>query len=378
MILNGEQIAKLLEQNLANYAVKNSDPIETKRKFKETSDKLRPPFAVDIDRIVYLKANNRLVGKTQVVTPRSSDHAENRFTHEEKVVRIARQMARSLQLNEDLVEAISKGHDLGHPPFGHGGEAALNECMQKFDLSFEHNEHSLRIVTKLPNIYHDFRGINPTHALVEGLQKHRTEYDQPEKNYKGLSLEAQIVNLADQIAYNAHDLENGLNSKILKLSQVQNLEIVKQAHEMLEERKDPTKSPQRYASMITKIMVQSAMHQLAQNLQKNKIETLKDVYQTKEDLIQFDPETEEKVSKLRNTLLNNYYLSPSVQNQVKIGQNIIKKLFDFYMMHPDQMPDDRQANQIADEPKRAIIVKDYIAGMTDNFAKEQFQKHALS
>ncbi len=221
MFISNSKLQKSQDSHLAPYAQKNSN--SQGRKYREKKDPLRLPFQRDRDRIIHAKAFRRLHGKTQVFRALHGDHFRSRLTHTLEVSQIARDIARNLQLNEDLAEAIALAHDLGHTPFGHAGEEALNEIMQKFGESFEHNRQSRRVVESIEQKYPDFPGLNLTYETLDGLIKHRTPYDKGELGQS--SLEAQIVNIADSIAYNAHDVDDGLRGNIIHINQFRKLKI---------------------------------------------------------------------------------------------------------------------------------------------------------
>ncbi len=341
------------------YAVKNSTC--KGRPNAEPLDKLRTPFQVDRDRVLHSKPFRRLKDKTQVFTPSSGAHFRDRLTHTLEVSQIARSLARNLGVNEDLAEVIALAHDLGHTPFGHAGEDVLNECMQKHGLDYEHNEQSRQIAESL----------NLTFETLEGLQKHQTPYDQVNNRFVAATIEAQIVNVADEIAYYCHDLDDGLRSKILHLKQVSKLDLWQMAKQDLDIKADR----QKIISNLMKLLIQDLLTQSANNI--NGVNSLDDVYNSKTVLVSFSKEIKSKIKILREFLYQNFYMSPKVKEQTSHGGKIIESLFDFYYNNPTELPA-KYATKIANNQNRVMIIKDYISGMTDSYARFKFKAHALS
>ncbi len=359
------QLALELDSILSAYAVKHSSG--KNRLHPDTDDKFRTRFQVDRDRILHSKPFRRLKNKTQVFAPKTGDHFRDRLTHTLEVSQIARSLARILSLNEDLAEVIALSHDLGHTPFGHAGEYALRECMQKFGLYFEHNEQSQIVVSDL----------NLNLEVIEGLQKHQTPYDQATNEFINATLEAQIVNYADEIAYHNHDLDDGIRSGILAVEDFSQLALFKKAAVLLPPDLDPINDRLKFISQIMKIMIEDLVTESYRLIKENNIATLEDVYKCQTKLVQFSKEMKLDVLEMRKYLYQNFYHHLSVTNQTEQGQHIIKSLFDFYLSHPEKLPSTFQGRIESDE-NNVIIIKDYIAGMTDNYATNKFKEYALS
>ena len=357
-ILNKTDLEKREEQILAPYALK-SGKSKGRAHPEPTVEQSRTNFQLDRDRIIHTKAFRRLKGKTQVLSPGAAgDHFRDRLTHTLEVTQISRDLARNFNLNEDAAEAIALAHDLGHSPFGHAGETALNECLQAHGLSFEHNEQSKRVVTEIEELYPQFPGLNLSLEIIEGLEKHQTPFDQINQEFIGASLEAQIVNIADEIAYLNHDIDDGLRLKILKPEHLQDLEIWQEAVTLSQELYQVTDiySPYRFRiiSSLMKLMIRDLIKNTAQIIDVQKFDSIESIYQHKnEQLVSFSAPMRAKVNQLRKSLYQNFYLSPIIQEPAQQGQQIIKELFAYYLAKTDQTP-----------PQ----IRDYIAGMTDSFA----------
>lgn len=325
------------------------------REFPEKPDPSRTEFQRDRDRIIHSKAFRRLSGKTQVFVATYGDHFRDRLSHTLEVAQVARDLARSLRLNEDLCEAIALAHDLGHTPFGHAGEHTLNEIMQGFDLHFEHNEQSKRVVEFLEKLFPNFDGLNLTHEVREGLAKHQTLYDQRTKRIKEKTLEAQVVDIADEIAYHNHDLDDGLRSELFTLRDVRRLKLWREAAEMVRKKygeiRDPTVLRHRIISQLISLMISDAF----------KTATKKKV--------SFSRGFQHKIVELRKFLWNRMYQSPQVLKHSRRGQKILKKLFWYFYKHPKLMSK-RFYERIGKPDPLHIVVKDYVAGCTDQYATE--------
>ncbi len=368
------------DKALAPYAMKSS--LSAGRVYKEADDPFRLPFQRDRDRVIHCKAFRRLQAKTQVFVSYFGDHFRDRLTHSMEVSQIARDISRTLGLNEDLAECLSLAHDLGHPPFGHGGEFALDEMMGKFKLHFEHNEQSRRIIEKLEKIYPAFDGLNPTKEVLDGLLKHNPH------NYKTYidfeispHLEAQVMDLSDEIAYVNHDVDDGLRSGIIKLKDISDFTIWKNAEKDVIKkygRFEGTKNQEKFSRFKSRIISKMISHMIydlcettQENLAKRKITSLEKVRSSKVKLVRFSPQILGQVSQLRSFLVQKFYLNPKVNSQIEKGKKIIKKLFLYYIDHPRKLPPPFLA-ALKDSEALPVVVKDYIAGMTDHFAEEQW------
>src|SRR3989338_11104186 len=236
MIATRKELEKEEKRTLAPYALLSAR--SRGREFDEQEDESRTLFQRDRDRIIHSKAFRRLYGKTQVFVATYGDHFRDRLSHTLEVAQVARDLARNFKLNEDVCEAVALAHDLGYPPFGHAGQDTLNEIMQEFGGHFEHNEQSKRIVEKLEKQFPNFDGLNLTHEVLQGLAKHQTLYDQQTKKITGKALEAQVVDLADEIAYHNHDLDDGLRSELFTFEDLRHVALWKEAEELMHKKYD--------------------------------------------------------------------------------------------------------------------------------------------
>lgn len=359
---------------LASYAVKSTD--SEGRRFKETSDDERLCFQRDKDRIIHCKAFRRLDQKTQVFMAGSGDHYRTRLTHTLEVAQISRDIARRLGLNEDLCETIALAHDLGHPPFGHAGEHALDEVMAALGMSFEHNEQSRRIVEVLEKAYPDFNGLNLSLEVLEGMIKHQTAWDQAGKSFEvSAHLEAQVVNIADEIAYTNHDIDDGLRSGLITLSQLRKFGLWKQAEQEVEEKYGKKLDKQvlisRVVSTIIAMMIDDLCKQTLSNISKNKIKTVEDVKNFRGAIAEFSENMKIMLKDVRHFLYEHFYLNPAIESFTIKGTKMIKKLFQYYFKNPDKFP---KKELLKEGDDVAVAIKDYIAGMTDSFLIKEFNK----
>lgn len=341
--LDGGNVNARLDAGLCEFAQKNA--LSQGRKYPEPVDPDRSPFQRDRDRILHASAFRRLAGKMQVVSPKHGDHFRNRLTHTLEVAQIARDLARQLELNEDLSEAIALAHDLGHPPFGHAGEAALDKELQRFGRRFEHNEQSLRIVDVFERRYSDFDGLNLTREVREGMDKHQTFFDRTDTVFQAGSLESQLVNVADEIAYLSADLEDGVRGKFFALEDLQSVPLVAR---VLSER-----------GLNRSSVVRGVLRQLISNFVKNSHATLKT------GTIGFTEQQRGEFLELKNFLFERYYSAPKVKAQTVHGADVISRLFLAIEVNPDLLPEYLQE----DESPLEVRIADFIAGMTDVYAE---------
>jgi dGTPase len=370
MLRTSEDLAHDLDSILSPLAVKHSYQGSKGRPNPDPTDKFRTRFQQDRDRILHSKAFRRLKAKTQVFTPSTGDHFRDRLTHTLEVSQVARSLARTLSLNEDLAEVIALAHDLGHTPFGHAGEEALRECLKPFGLKFEHNEQSRRIVDSL----------NLNNEVLEGLQKHQTPYDQNTNEFVGATLEAQIVNFADEIAYHCHDLDDGLRSQLITIEQVEKLAIWQTAIKTaVSENPTPNFKPStpKIISYLMKVLIEDLATQSSKNIIANNFKSLNDVYNSTAKTVSFSKSLQLQVLELRKFLYKNFYLSTDVTKQTKHGQHIITQLFAYYQSNLTQLPPNLQ-QLIESGQNSVIIIMDYISGMTDSYARHKYEKYALS
>ncbi|RME92507.1 MAG: deoxyguanosinetriphosphate triphosphohydrolase [Candidatus Hydrogenedentota bacterium] len=337
------------------------------REYVEEEHPLRTPFQRDRDRIIHSQAFRRLEYKTQVFVNSLGDHYRTRLTHSLEVSQIARTIARSLGLNEDLTEALSLAHDLGHPPFGHAGEKALSKMLKEHG-GFDHNQQTLRIVEKLERRYSEFPGLNLTKAMRLGLRKHEKYPDN-----MAHTLEAQLVDLCDEIAYNTHDLEDGLESGFLRTEDLSHLELWQTVWDEILHRLKGVELKIKIRTAIRKLidtMVRDTIETSLQNLEKNKIQTLEDVlaYRADDDLISPSTSMKQNMAKMKKFLFKNLYRHPQVVRMNIRAEQIIFRLFNFLIQDTSALPESYQ--KTLEEEGSYIAVKDYIAGMTDRYAMQ--------
>lgn len=382
MILTREEYESKEERFLAPYAMKSK--YSKGRYYPEAEHSLRSAFQRDRDRIVHTNAFRRLEYKTQVFVIHEGDYYRTRLTHTMEVAQIARTLARNLKLNEDLVEAVALAHDLGHTPFGHSGEEKLNKLMEKYG-GFEHNKQSLRVVEKLEERYPDFPGLNLTSEVLEGIDKHQTDFDKPGKtrDAKLPTLEAQIVNLSDEIAYNTHDLDDGIKSGLLKLENLEKLEICR---DFLKKSKNLKQEIKRYQLVryLINILSTDLVNQTIQNLKDKKIKSVDDVRNTNIRLVGFSRNITSRKNELRDFLFKNLYKHPRVVRMEVKHQKILADLFNTYLKNFDENIRNKKFSILPVEMRKKVenntkkakaqVVCDYIAGMTDRYALEEHKK----
>lgn len=351
---------------LAPYAMLAGDAT---REHPETMDDYRTAFARDRARIIHAKSFRRLKGKTQVFVAHAGDHYRNRLSHTLEVAQIARELARTFGVNEDLAECIALAHDLGHTPFGHVGEHKMDELLRPFGARFEHNRQSRRILTTLEKKYPDFAGLNLTTAVLDGLAKHRSAYDQADATFtQQPSLEAQIVDLADEIAYTNHDIDDGLRSGILTRAGLRTLPIWRTAEERVDATLPEESFIHRAVSALIDRMFTNLTHTTEQRIVTAGIASPAAVMTHAAKLVAFSTDFEKEHAQLRTYLFQNFYLSPPVRARSDVGAQIIAELFTRLMKSPDRITSEF-ATRLAVDPTH-IVVADFIAGMTDHYAEE--------
>lgn len=352
---------------LAAYAVPHQGILG--RAHREPDDMTRFPFQRDRDRIIHTQAFRRLKGKTQVFVAGTHDHVRTRLTHTMEVAQISRDIARALALNEDLAEAIALSHDLGHPPFGHAGEAALDQWMQNHGGTFEHNQQSHRVVTALAQHSTKFPGLNLNREILEGILKHRTPHDSGFGCGLGMSpnphplqspsLEAQIVNVSDEIAYTGHDCEDGIRAGLFAEDDIAATPLAAGALDRAKLRGTSLRGS------LIHLLVTDLLWTTEMAIGDQAIRCLDDVLQSPTALARFSPEMEEELADLRTFLWNRMYLHPDVLQRSREGQVIIERLCDQYMSSPSDKVLELQQRTGSALPE---AVKDYVAGMTDGYA----------
>jgi dGTPase len=341
----------------------------------------RTAFERDRDRVVQSRAFRRLAGKTQVFTSRASDHFRSRLTHTIEVAQVARQVAGALKLNVDLAETLALVHDIGHPPFGHAGERALDVCLQRHGLRFDHNLHALRIVERFEQRYAGHRGLNMTLGSREGIVKHSRDYSAAEHPeladlFLGLRppLEAQIIDLADEIAYLTADLDDGVESGLLEIAHVRehvsilgrSYAVVASAHPAAEEKyifHDALQAMQ-------KTLVLDLIETTAENVASSGATSLDDIRRLNERMAVFSPQAESERLEEKRYLYDTLYTCHALELEHSKAEEVVTELFDFWMDEPEELPEGYW-EEIKTEGL-ARVVADYIAGMTDNFILLQY------
>jgi dGTPase len=364
-------------ETLSGYATRSTDT--RGRVHDEPEHTFRLPFQRDRDRVIHSSAFRRLEYKTQVFVNHEGDYYRTRLTHSIEAAQITRTLCRTFGLNEDLGEAVALSHDLGHTPFGHAGERVLNRLMEPYG-GFEHNAQSLRIVDVLEERYPHFPGLNLSWEVREGIVKHSSEYDRPlvqqfEPAVKPV-LEAQIVDYADEIAYNSHDIDDGLKSAMLAPSDLADVELWADADEWVT-RNHPDTSPsvRRYQTVrrIIDRLATDMIQAIHARIEEHRIRTLEDVRRCRVRLAGFSAEMAERNRQLKRVLLERLYSHYRVTRMAMKAQKIMTDLFHTYMEEPQQMPPHIHHRIEAGETK-ARVVADYIAGMTDRFALDEYKK----
>ncbi len=369
-----EQLEQLEDETLVSYGQRSNQ--SRGRHYPEPEHSYRTSFQRDRDRVIHASAFRRLQYKTQVFVNHEGDYYRTRITHTMEVAQIARSIARSLGLNQDLTEAISLAHDLGHTPFGHSGEKVLNEIM-KNDGGFEHNAQSYRIVTHLEDRYPDFKGLNLSYEVLEGVDKHRTRYDRPGGDGDQYTIEAQIVDLADEIAYTSHDVDDGLTSGLLAFDGLDMVPLWKRNFEKLKERhpnlgKDKVKY--QTVRLLIDEQVTDLLEETGRRIGKFGIKTVGDVRRCPEEVAAFSSGFRQDFLEMKRYLFQNMYRHPHVTRMEGKAAKVIQELFHLYESNPDILPiNTREKIKNKVDPLRRIIC-DYIAGMTDRFAIEEYEK----
>lgn len=373
-----------IEAHLAPYAARST--LSTGRRFNEEAPSSRTEFQRDRDRIIHSTAFRRLEYKTQVFVNHEGDLFRTRLTHSIEVAQIARSIARNLRLNEDLVEAISLAHDLGHTPFGHAGQDALHECMSEYG-GFEHNLQSLRVVDTLEQRYGAFDGLNLTFETREGILKHCSlanaqklgEIGRRFIDKKQPTLEAQLANLADEIAYNNHDIDDGLRSGLLTTQQLDEIDFYAR-HRHQVELSYPGIGGRRAINETIRRMINALIVDVIktsqQRILENGISSLEDVRHAPA-LIAFSDNMQTEATVLKRFLRENLYRHYQVNRMTSKARRIVAELFASFMREPTLLPPDYQLskNEAAIQPgSQARNIADYIAGMTDRYAIREHKR----
>lgn len=361
---------------LAAYATKSNQ--SQGRVHKEKEHPYRLPYQRDKDRITYSTAFRRLQYKTQVFVNYEGDHYRTRLTHTLEVLQISRTIARVLGLNEALAEAIALAHDIGHTPFGHAGEVALHDLMKRHG-SFEHNRQALRIVDYLEERYPNFRGLNLMWETREGIIKHQTTYDTPLDSEFGPdkqpSLEAQVVNAADEIAYDNHDLDDGITSGLISMESLDKINLWNSIATQINAKYPNAERKIRRCLIIKELInyqVTDLIEETKKRLQKYKINSTQKVRMCPYKIASFSPQLNKEKKVLEKFLFNNLYMHPRVIRMSDKACRFINQLFNVYVKKPELISKNRLKLLRKDGKFRVIC--DYIAGMTDRFALDEYKK----
>lgn len=376
MIFNREKREEFEALTLAPYALQSAH--SKGRFYPEKESSSRTAFERDRDRIIHTTAFRRLEYKTQVFVNHEGDHYRTRLTHTLEVTQLGRSLARGLGTNEHLIEAICLAHDLGHAPFGHAGEAILNKLLREYG-GFNHNTQSYRIVTKLEERYPNFIGLNLTYETREGMLKHETEYDvsdasgfEPDKR---ASLEAQIANLADEIAYNAHDLDDGLRAGLFSPYDLKQLEIWQELTAAI-----GWQNNQRFEHIVRHELIRELIGRLvgdvlantAVQLDKYQIDSPEKVQTHSANLVGYSEGFAPKVRALKDFLYQRMYRHYRLVRMQEKAERFIGDMFNAYIQEPGMLPTSVQKR--AESKPLQRVVADYIAGMTDRYALDEWQK----
>ncbi len=351
------------------------------RLFPEEPHFMRSEFQRDRDRIIHSSSFRRLEYKTQVFLYHYDDNFRTRLTHSLEVAQVARSVAKILRLNVELSEAIALAHDLGHSPFGHAGEKVLKKLMED-EGGFDHNQHTIRIVETLEKRYPEFDGLNLSYEVKEGLAKHtHITFVVPEgvnrNGFKQSSLEAQLVDVSDSIAYNSHDLDDGLSSGLITFGQLEETQLWKEGRKSVEERYtnlDETVLRYQVVRHIINAQVSDIVNMSIKHLNDFQITSVSDVRHCSEKIVRFSSEMKEKDNELRRFLQKNLYQTHEMKSLEYKVSRILETLFNAYLAEPHLLPEKVfYATENGKESKKRVIC-DYIAGMTDRFAIDSYRK----
>ena len=379
--------SKPTNTNLAEYAVTQN--LSPGRKFSEPSCSSRTEYQRDRDRIIHSTAFRRLEYKTQVFINHEGDLYRTRLTHSIEVSQIARSISRALHLNEDLTEAIALAHDLGHTAFGHAGQDALNHCMKEFG-GFEHNLQSLRVVDFLEEKYPDFDGLNLMFETREGILKHCSiklarnmgTVGQRFLDRTQPSLEAQLTNIADEIAYNNHDVDDGLRSGLISLQQLRDITLFEHHYFDVDARFPDLPDKRKAQETIRRIINQlicDLIDNTLKNIQLDNIKNIHDVRTCKTPLVAFSDDVKKQMAELKSFLHANLYQHQQVNKMSTNAKNIISYLFTGFYNNPELLPEEHRAKALARKKiggsdEFARVIADYIAGMTDRYAQIEYAR----
>ena len=362
-------------RELAPWAAKSAE--SRGRVHPEPEHQYRTVYQRDRDRVVHSTAFRRLEYKTQVFLTHEGDFFRTRLTHTIEVAQIARTLARALNLNEDLTEAIALAHDLGHTPFGHSGEEALRDLMKDHG-GFEHNRHGVRIIDYLEHPYPQFRGLNLTYEVRECMAKHATRYDQP--THDGFDggpppLEGQVVEIADSIAYDSHDLDDAIAMGIATTADLRDMAIFRQAAADFERNLADLSDDQRIrriAKLLIDLMVTDVLATSEKAIRDAGVQSVADVRAAGGRLIRISEGLEPKVRELERFLMDRVYRHYRVARMMTKAKRFIREIFKAYQDNPDQLPPTYRAR--AEQEGLECAIRDYVAGMTDRYAQDEYQR----
>jgi len=364
--------------DLAAYAAKSS--LTLGRKYAEEFRDNRPAFERDRDRIIHCAAFRRLEYKTQVFVNHEGDYYRTRLTHTLEVAQIGRAIARTLRLNEDLTEALALAHDLGHTPFGHTGEAVLNHLMKDYG-GFEHNLQSFRVVDSLEERYPGFNGLNLTWEVREGIIKHSTSYDAPLETARDFlpgvvpTIEAQLINFADEIAYNNHDIDDGLKSGYITFDMLDKVDLWRQVSSSVRTKYagiDDRRLAYQTISALIGLQISDLCGMTKSNIEALGISTLDDLRRLNANVACFSDDISARNAELKRFLFGNLYRHHKVEKMRVKAELTLNRLFDTYLRFPNLLPPKHQSRIEIYGLQRAVC--DYIAGMTDRFALDEYRR----
>ncbi|GAB4237329.1 MAG: deoxyguanosinetriphosphate triphosphohydrolase [Acidobacteriota bacterium] len=371
------------DMDLAPYAMRDEE--SQGRRYPEPPHPYRSEFQRDRDRIIHTRAFRRLEKKTQVFAPDVSDHFRNRLTHTLEVSQISRTVAAALQLNTDLCEVLALSHDIGHPPFSHEGERVLDDIMRRFGRGFDHNLHALRIVEDFEQKYAAFRGLNLTFEVREGIIKHSRDYAAGEGSYLAISeyrlgqrppLEAQVIDLADEIAYNTADLDDGFEAKLLRVPVMrEELPFFDLLWREMTERFPGAEEKLRFNEVLRRLidgLVTGLIDQTRRNLEAAAVRSVEEVRNWPTRLVGFAPDFLEINRQLKDFLRRRLYEHEVLRRAREDVRRVLEFLFEHYLQHPDALPRSQVAR--LDSSPLEQVVCDYIAGMTDFFARDKYRE----
>jgi len=373
-MLPRQHFEKLEAERLAPWALRSAE--SRGRRYPEEEHPFRMAFQRDRDRVIHSSAFRRLEYKTQVFVNHEGDHYRTRLTHTMEASQIARTIARALRLNEDLSEAIVLAHDLGHTPFGHSGERVLHKLMREHG-GFEHNAQSLRIVEMLEERYPGWKGLNLTYETLEGIQKHRTEYDTPEgERVRQPGLEAQTADLADEIAYNNHDIDDGIASGMLDAAELESVALWREAvGEARAKCAGAGPGVLRTATIRRLIdrLVTDVILTVESRIESQGVQAVDDVRRSPDRIVGFSEAVSEMNAELKRHLYDNLYRHTRVIRMGMKAERIMEDLFHAYVHQPEQMPP-HFVRRVREGEVLERVIADYIAGMTDRYAMDEHQK----